>query len=336
MTEFRQDAIVGRWVLVRVSDIWPPDRYHAGQAPRGAAISPFIYGREDMTPPEVDAIRPKDTRPDTPGWTVRTVPNKFPALRIEGGLDPRGVGIYDMYNGVGAHEVVIETPDPRKQMADFSVAEVADVIKMYQNRYSSLAKDRRFRYIAIFKNYGESAGASLEHAHSQIIALPILPKYFEEKLQGADRYFSFRGRSIYADILRKEYTDRERIVTENEDFVAFCPYTPRYAFEVSIFPKDTSSNFGGLSDKQRLSLGEILKEVLVRLKQCLNDPSLNYYFNINPVNSEPQENFLWHIDIIPQLFRSAEMEWGTELYVVNTPPDAAARFLREISYTAQV
>lgn len=336
MTEFREDPIVGRWVLVRITDIWTPERYHAGRPPKGASISPFIYGREGMTPPEVDAIRVKDSRPNTSGWTVRTVPNKFPALRIEGNLDPHGVGIYDMYNGVGAHEVVIETPDPQKQMADFSVAEVADVIKMYQNRYASLAKDQRFKYISIFKNYGESAGASLEHAHSQIIALPILPKYFEEKLQGAERYFSFRGRSIYADILRKEYADKERIVAENDDFIAFCPYTPRYAFEVSIFPKDIFSYFDRLSDGQRLNLGGILKEVLSRLKLCLDDPSFNYYFNIDPVNSPPQEHFLWHIDIIPQLFRSAEMEWGTELYVVNTPPDEAARFLREVSYTAQV
>ena len=222
MAELRRDPVVGRWVIVNTDDsLHPPDFEKEDHVFRQAEVCQFCYGRERHTPSEVDAIRPQETQPNTAGWSVRVVPNKFPALRIEGDLNKRGLGIFDISNGVGAHEVVIETPDHSKRFADLSEAEMLNVMKKYQSRFVSLSGDRRFKYIMIFKNYGESAGASMEHAHSQIIALPMVPKYVVEELEGAQQYFEYRGRCVFCDIIHQEYQDQERIITENADFIAF-------------------------------------------------------------------------------------------------------------------
>jgi UDPglucose--hexose-1-phosphate uridylyltransferase len=215
-------------------------------------------------------------------------------------------------------------------MADFSLEEISHVIRLYKNRSNSLAEDRRFKYVMIFRNYGRSAGASVEHAHSQIIALPMVPKYVLEELEGAGSYFEFRGRCIYCDMIQQEYGDRDRIIGENQDFIAFCPYVPRYPFEQWIFPKDHGVNFPTLSDAQQYSLAGILKDMLSRMKTCLSDPSYNFYLHIPPVNYENMKSFHWHIEIVPQLTRVAGFEWGTGFYVVRTNPKVAAAYLRDV------
>ena len=329
-TELRREPIVDRWVLVRTTKAWGPADYEKeDNAPRHFATSPFIYGREHFTPPEVDSIRPDGSAPNTPGWQCRVVPNKFPALRIEGELEKHGEGIFDVSNGIGAHEVLIETPDPKKQLADLPVEEIEGILRLYINRRNSLAKDPRFKYIMIFKNYGESAGTSIEHAHSQIIALPMIPINVREELEGAKEYYQYRGRNIFVDLMQQEYQDKDRIVTENDDFVCFCPFVPRYSFESWILPKKEDSRFNKLSDGERRNLASILKDILTRIKTCLSDPSYNFYLHIAPVDYEHEESFLWHIEIVPKLTHVAGFEWNTGFYVVNTPPEKAAELLRK-------
>lgn len=334
MSELRRDPIVGRWVIIKTGgEAFAPGQYEEqDNTPHQVTTSPFAYGREQFTPPEVDVIRPGNTRPNSPGWQVRVVSNKFPALKIEGTLDRRGVGMYDMSNGVGAHEVIIETPDPVKQMADFTPEEIQGVIRMYQSRCINLAKDRRFKYIMVFKNFGVSAGTSLDHAHSQVIALPMVPKIVQEKLEGSRAYFAYRGRSVYQDILQQEYADAKRIVAQNEHFILFCPVVPRYSFECWILPKKSDSRFVELSGDEQYHLARILKEGLWRLKKCLGNPAYNFYLHISPVNYEYEESFLWHIEIVPQLTRVAGFEWATGMYVVYTPPEEAAGHLRAVKY----
>lgn len=335
MSELRRDPVGGRWIIIRNGEeVYTPDDYdRQDNAPRPTTASPFAYGREQFTPPEVDVIRPPDTRPNTPGWQVRVVSNKFPALKIEGNLDRRGLGLYDMSNGVGAHEVVIETPDPLKQMADMSAEELQQVLRMYQSRCISLAKDKRFKYIMVFKNFGVSAGTSIDHAHSQIIALPMVPKLVQEKLDGSREYFAFRGRNVYQDILQQEFEEEERIVAQNDHFLAFCPFVPRYSFECWILPKKSDSRFIQLSGEEQYHLARILKETLWRLKECLGNPAYNFYLHISPVNYEFEETFLWHVEIVPQLTRVAGFEWATGMYVVYTPPEQAAKYLRDVVYS---
>lgn len=329
MSEYRRDPVVNRWAIIRNADQWTPDQYEKEDNSPKDEISPFIYGREHMTPPEVAAFRPSDSEPNKKGWTIRVISNKFPALKIEGDLNLKSNGIFDFSNGVGAHEVLIETPDPIKQMADYSIDEIKLILKMYQQRSIDLARDERFKYITIFKNFGASAGTSLQHAHSQIIALPMIPRLLQEKFDGSESYFREFGRSIYEDILKQEYEDRERIISENDDFVLFCPFVPKYSFECCIMPKRITSNFNELSDSERENLSHILKESLTRLKSCLGNPSYNYYLQTQPTIKHNEASFCWHIEIVPKLNSYPEIEWDTGFHYVRTSPENAARYLRE-------
>lgn len=330
MSELRRDPVLGRWVIVRTMEPWTPDHYEKeDNSVKYAQASPFSEYRESMTPPEVEAIRAPGSSPNAPGWQVRVVPNKFPALKIEGDLDRHGMGIFDMSNGIGAHEVLIETPDPAKQMADFTPEEIKNVLWMYQRRSLDLAKDKRFQYIVVFKNFGRSAGASVEHAHSQIIALPMIPKYVQEKLVSAREYFQYRGRSIFSDILLQEREEKNRIVTENDQYMAFCPFVSRYSFEISLFPKKEQTRFVHLKEDELQSLGQILLDVLRRLRTCLGNPSFNFYLHVHPIHYAHEETFMWHMEIVPKLTRSTVFEWGTGFHVVFTPPEVAAKYLRE-------
>ena len=332
MTELRRDPVIGQWVNVHTEDSLGPEHYgKEDQSPRHEETCQFCPGRENQTPPEVDAIRMKDSAPNTPDWQARVVPNKFPALKIEGNIDEEKLGMFDMSNGVGAHEVLIETPVHGKNLSDFTEKEVADVIKLYQNRLRDLTRDKRFKYIIIFKNYGESAGTSVEHAHSQIIALPMIPKYVLEKIEGAKAYYDQHQRCIFCDMAGQEHKDKKRIFSENDDFIAFCPFVSRYAFEYWIMPKAHDSKFAQINDKKRYALADILRETLLRLKNCLSDPSYNYYLHVAPVNTGKEEEFHWHIEIVPKLTRATGFELGTGFYVVRTSPEAAAGYLRGVN-----
>ena len=329
MPELRRDPVVGRWVIVNTDDSLLPEAFEKElHEQKELRTCHFCPGRESQTPSEIEAVRAHGTHPNTPGWAVRIVPNKFPALKIEGELNKRGVGLFDMSNGVGAHEVLIETPDHNRGLADFTNEEILEVIKKYQSRSVSLSGDKRFKYILIFKNFGESAGASMEHGHSQIIALPMVPKYVREELNGAKEYYDYRGRCVFCDMIHQEYNDKERIVTENEDFISFCPYVPRYPFETWIFPKKHSSQFTTLGGDELFRLACILKEMLLRMKVALSDPSYNFFLHVTPVHYENQESYHWHIEIIPKLAQVAGFEWGTGFYIVPTDPKVAAQHLR--------
>ncbi len=330
MAELRRDPVVGRWVIINTDDSMAPESFEKeNQIFKQESICQFCYGKENQTPPEIEAIRPNGSQPNTPGWNLRVVPNKFPALRLEGDLNKRGIGIFDVMSGIGAHEVLIETPEHRKDLADLSMEEILNVIRKYRSRSLGLAQDKRLKYVLIFKNHGESAGASLEHTHTQIIALPMVPKYVLEEMEGAQEYFNQRGRCIFCDMIKQEYQDKERIVSENEHFLSFCPYAPRYAFESWIIPKRHNPQFTEMSDDEERALAALLREMLLRMKKCLVNPSYNFFLHTGPVNYPHQEGYHWHIEIIPKLTRVAGFEWGTGFYIVPTAPHLAAKYLKE-------
>jgi UDPglucose--hexose-1-phosphate uridylyltransferase len=335
MPEFRRDPIIGQWVIVHTDDsVAPKDFGITSWPPRGVATCSFCPGKEHFTPPEVDAIREPGTAENKPGWKVRVVSNKFPALKIEGGIDPRRLGMYDLSNGVGAHEVVIDTTEHFKDIPQLSDDDVENIIRKYRSRVNDLTGDKRFKYITIFRNYGEAAGASVEHPHSQIVALPMIPKYVHEELEGAKAYFLKHHRCVFCDILRQEETEKkERVVSENAQFISFCPFVSRYPFECWIMPKAHHSDFATLADSEQADLAKVLKDVLRRIKANFPAASYNYYLHISPINSGDEavwkESFHWHIEIVPQLMQMSGFEWGTGFYVVRTSPEAAAEFLRK-------
>src|SRR5437660_64341 len=218
MPELRKDPVVGRWVIIATERARRPSDFVTEPVRPRASACAFCEGHEQQTPPEILAGRPPDGRPNGPGWTYRVVPNKFPALRIEGELEPSGEGLFDRMNGVGAHEVVIETPRHDASLAGLSVDAVADVLFAFRERMLDLKKDPRFAYVLVFKNHGEAAGASLEHPHSQLIATPIIPIMVSEELAGSAQYYDMKERCVWCDMVRQERRGRGRLVGASSDF----------------------------------------------------------------------------------------------------------------------
>ncbi len=331
MAELRRDPIVGRWVIIDSDHQKGPGDFikETANLPGSKDTCQFCPGKEHFTPPEVDALRPKDSKPDSAGWMVRTVPNKFPALTTEGDVEKEAYGMFDVMSGVGAHEVVIETPDHQKNLADLSAEEMGFVLGQFLSRSKALSLDDRVAYVSIFKNFGSSAGATVEHAHSQIIALPMVPKLVNEELRGSQQYYEDNGRCVFCDVIDQEYKDRDRIVSESKSFLAVCPYAPRYAFETWIMPKAHQASFNDIQADMLADLSAHLVDVLKKMRKVLSNPSYNFFIHTSPVKYDRPECYHWHIEIIPKLTRSIGFEWGTGLHITPTYPHTAAKFLRE-------
>ena len=331
MPELRKDPIIGRWVIISTDRARRPSSFGSLPRPReDASMCPFCPGNEAHTPPEVFAYRQPNSVPNRPGWRVRVISNKYPALVIEGNLSRQAKGLYDQMSGIGAHEVIIETPDHARDMVDMSDEEIRDVLWIYRERMLDLARDSRFKYILIFKNHGEAAGASLEHEHSQLIATPIIPKRVTEELEGSRLYYSFKERCIFCDIIRQEIMEYERIVKDYDAFISFQPFASRFPFETWIIPKPHQSSFLEMSDQEYLILAGALRDTLGRIKHALNNPAFKFILHTRPISKASHEYFHWHIEIFPKVTKMAGFEWGSGFYINPTSPEEAATFLRGI------
>jgi UDPglucose--hexose-1-phosphate uridylyltransferase len=321
--------VTGRWVIITTDRARRPNEFlRTPVVVQGGRICPFCPGHEEKTPPELLAYR-SGSEPNTPGWRLRCVPNKFPALRVEGELDRQGEGLYDKMNGVGAHEVFIESPDHFTSLAEMSDKQVEDVFWAFRDRTLDLKKDHRLRYILLFKNHGEAAGATLEHTHSQLIALPVVPRQVQEEMEGAKRYFKFKERCIYCDIARQEASSGQRVVLETEHFLAVEPYAPRFPFETWILPRLHASHFEHSDHAILQSLAFVTRATLRKLDKVLERPAYNLVVHTAPVQEGPVAYYHWHIEIIPKLTKAASFEWGAGFHINPTPPEEAAQFLRE-------
>jgi UDPglucose--hexose-1-phosphate uridylyltransferase len=260
LPELRKDPIGRRWVIIATERAArPTDFRHEAAEPNDLAKCPFCEGREDRTPPEIYALRRPGTSPNTPGWRVRVVSNKFPALRIEGSTDRSKLGLFTRMDGVGAHEVIIETTDHHTHLGLLPDDHVTDVIRAYKQRYADLRGDVRFEYALLFRNHGLSAGASLSHPHSQLIALPVVPKRAAEELDSAERFYGQEGACIYCTMLEQERAAQDRLVFENEQFVALEPYASRFPFETWILPKAHQADFGAMPSGAESQLAQALR-----------------------------------------------------------------------------
>lgn len=339
MPELRKDPIIGRWVIIATERAKRPDQF-VGAKPTllQEPPCPFCAGNEAQTPPEIYALRPKGAAPNTPGWELRVVPNITPFLRIEGQLDRRGQGLYDLSNGIGAHEVIIESPTHTGNSADLSDEQMANVVSCYIDRMLDLEKDARFKYVLVFKNHGREAGASrIAHTRSQLIATPVNPKRVKEELVGAQHYYHYHERCIFCDLIRQEMEAKERLILDLDGFVALAPFASRFPFEIWILPKKHSCDFTSLDLPERMALARILRQVLQRLKKGLNDPPYNYVVHTAPFRRKKagywksiDHDYHWHIEIMPRLTRVAGFEWGTGFYICPLAPEQAAQFLRSV------
>ena len=330
MPELRKDPITGRWVIIATDRAKRPTDFVREKVQiHGSGFCPFCAGNEAKTPPEILAYRKNGGPPNTAGWSLRVVANKFPALGIEGTLNRQGEGLYDKMNGIGAHEVIIETPEHQLTLATLHPRGVEDVLWAYRDRILDLKKDRRFKYILIFKNHGEAAGASLEHTHSQLIALPVVPKRVREEVDSAKEYYNFKERCIFCDIIRQEVEDGVRLIAENQGFIALSPYAPRFPFEMWIVPKTHQSAFEESQKHEFEQLAAMVKDMLMRLDKVLDSPAYNYVIHTSPFPEVSNDHYHWHLEIMPKLTKVAGFEWGTGFYINPTPPEESTKFLRE-------
>lgn len=329
MLELRRDPIIGRWVIISTERGKRPTDFEAMDSESTPRFCPFCYGNESTTPDEIFAIRPLGSLPNSPDWTVRVVPNKFPALQIEGPLHRRADGLYDKMNGIGAHEVIIETPEHAMSLADLPHEHLCDVLYAFKSRINDLKQDTRFKYVMVFKNHGRAAGASLSHTHSQLIAMPIIPKRVSEEIEGAKKYYSLKERCIFCDILEQEIEDSMRVISISSHFIAISPYAPRFPFETWILPLKHACFFEESSEILFKDLATILSSTLKRLNCVLENPPYNFLIHNSPFNLKDRDSFHWHIEIMPKSTRVAGFEWGTGFYINPTPPEESAQFLRE-------
>lgn len=330
MPDLRKDPVTGRWVIISTDRAKRPTDFSRERVViQGVRFCPFCPGHETKTPPEVLAYRHSGNA-NEPGWWLRVIPNKFPALRVEGDLNRQGEGMYDHMNGVGAHEVIIESPDHRMTLGDMNEKNIADIFWAFRDRIVDLRKDHRLRYILLFKNHGEAAGASLEHTHSQLIALPVVPKRVQEELDGSKRYFDYKERCIFCDIIQQELDANKRVVLETDHFLVISPYAPRFPFETWIVPRKHNSHFETSEAAVLQNLGWVMRSTIRKIDKVLENPPYNAVIHTGPVQDGPMAHYHWHVEIIPKLTKVAGFEWGSGFYINPTPPEESAKFLRDV------
>lgn len=338
MSEFRWDPLKCCWVITADHRAREPRDFYIERRQVQTMACPFCPGQEGKTPPELFAVRAPGSAVNGPGWQVRAVSNKFPVLRIEGELARHNVGLYETMQGIGAHEVIIETPDHDRTMADLSAEEIALVLQSYRARLLDLRRDPRFRYLQLFKNHGVEAGAPLPHSHSQLMAVPITPPTVKIELNACQQHFLANDRCLICDLIIQERGDGRRLVIDDGQFVVTTPYASCSPFELRVFPRRHCHDFALQDDSELLACAVVLREALRRLRNLLRDPPFNFILHTAPPQqSRPgrpdyweslPRDYHWHLELVPRLSHIAGFEWGSGFFINLMPPEEAARFLR--------
>ena len=339
MPELRRDPVIGYWTIISTERSRRPIEYKSKEITEERAC-PFCEGRESETTNEVYAVRKEGTAPNSPGWFARAIKSKAPILSPDVEFDRYGDGVYDLMQGVGTHELIIETPRHGGGLDALDPTEIEKVIQVYVQRLNELEKDPRFKYALLFKNHGLISGSAhdvIRHTRSQLIATPVTPKRVKAELEATRSYFERHDRCVFCDIIRQETSDGSRIVFQNASFFAFCPFASRSPFEMWILPKKHCADFGKLNPDQFGALALVLKQCLTKLRVLINDPPYNMILHTAPYRHSDksgywktiEDDYHWYLQISPRLTRDAGFEWGTGTYINPTPPEDAALLLRE-------
>ena len=330
MFELRRDPIVGRQVLIAENRAGRPNDFSAKKplqsSDTSAADCPFCAGHERQTPHSI--LEVSDTSGD---WQVRAVPNKYPAVSLDQVAVPlQGSSVLESVAqpSFGAHEVIIESPRHVQDITELSSEEFARVLRVYRQRLRDWSSDERIEYVHIFKNVGVAAGASLEHVHSQLVALPDIPPAMLAELASAEYYWSKHRRNIFSQLVEEELSHRQRFVAEDESFVAFCAYAGRQPYETWILPREQQACFQDLDDDESSRLSILLRKLVSSLQKRLSPLSYNLVLHTSPTQKEVSEFYRWHLELIPRSTQLAGFEWGTGMHINPLSPERAAEILR--------
>ncbi|MGD0114290.1 MAG: galactose-1-phosphate uridylyltransferase [Armatimonadota bacterium] len=336
MSEIRQDQATKRWVIMATERAKRPrdlieKKLSGSSQPEHSPTCPFCPGNEQMTPPELFAIRENGGPANSPGWQVRVLPNRFAALRPEGEVMITDPLWFTTITGVGAHEVVIESPRHNATPAALSVDEVAKVLLALGEREKALEEDRRLSYIAFFRNQGLAGGSSLAHPHTQIIATPIAPVNIRLEIEEARRHYDDRLSCVYCETVEKEREAGKRVVLETEEFFVFEPFASRWPFETWIISKQHSSivRLAETGPDRFRALARVLQQTLGALYHSLDDPAYNLVVHQAPTRDRCEDYYHWHIEILPRLSTEAGFELGTGIWINSSLPEDSAAYLRD-------
>ena len=331
-TELRRDPITGRSVLIDLT-AQPHPRAFVLEPVRlddAPAECPFCEGREADAGPELLAWR-EGGPANTPGWSVRVVANRRPMLRIEGGQDRRVDGVFESRDGLGAHEVVIETPIHDQAVHRLDADRLSRVLWAWRTRLQDLKRDARFAAAVVFKNHGRAAGARLDHSHSQIAAYPIVPVALGEKVRGAGEHYGRTGHCVFCDLTAQELKGGSRTVSDTLPIIAIAPFASRVPFETWLLPRDHAPRFEEVDDAALEAMAVIFKDVMARVDWALERPAYNLVLHTAPFSGDADAGFHWHLEIIPRVTRWSGLEWGSGVPINPVSPEEAARVLRAVA-----
>jgi UDPglucose--hexose-1-phosphate uridylyltransferase len=329
MPELRFNLITKDWVIVAPERAKRPEDFikkavQCDPLPPYKEGCPFCPGQEHLTPPETYRVGSADT------WSVRSIPNKFSALSREGLLERQISGIKRIMTGVGLHDVIIENPLHNAPPAVLSREAFHQIMKAYRELYRIFYQDPRVKMVILFKNHGMAAGTSLEHPHSQIVGTPVIPPQIGYRIEESKRYFEDTGECLYCKMISDELKDRERIIIESGQAVAFVPYAALSPFHTWIFPKRHTASLEAISDPELEDLGRVLKAVLERFYYGLDNPDYNLVLRSIPDPGGDNEFFHFYFAIVPRLTKAAGFELGSGMYINTQLPEKDAAFLRGV------
>jgi UDPglucose--hexose-1-phosphate uridylyltransferase len=338
--ELRKDYLLDRWVVIATERSRRPiDLSKSKPEAVKTAICPICVGNENMTPPAImlyqkengEIKRSQDplTGERTKKWLIRDIPNLYPAFNPpkQPGDIKKIVNGEFLWEAIGHHEVIVESPNHDENPANAELSQLELVIKAYIDRLKELSAKPYVMYVSIFRNYGLEAGASLSHAHSQIIATPMIPTTIREEQKASNAFYEDHGKCVFCDIIEKEKKG-PRIVSEDVYFVVVAPYASINPMEFWILPKKHAPNILNLSAHEITAFARNLKSSLKALKDLVNDPPYNYGFHL-ALNPENHDSYHWHLEVYPKLATWAGFEKSTGCYINTVTPETAAESLRK-------
>ncbi|OGI28410.1 MAG: galactose-1-phosphate uridylyltransferase [Candidatus Moranbacteria bacterium RIFOXYA12_FULL_44_15] len=327
-SELRQDIVTGDWVVIATGRSKRPEEFAGNKRAEiiGDSSKACLFCDPVASGQEKDVLIYEKADGD---WSLRVFPNKYPAFSrpIGGAIRHQEDGPYFRMDSVGYHEIVV-TKDHKKQIAQLDCLEVAEIIDAYQSRYIGLMNKKSVNYIDIFHNHGKEAGASIAHPHSQLMAIPVISPYVNLELNGSEEYYKSNKHCVYCAMIEWEEDDKKRIVFENEDFLVFCPFASRAAFETWVIPKKHTPYFERVSNSEKIALGEALQTAINKIWRALGDPAYNFYIHTAPCDGKDYPHFHWHIEILPRTSIWAGFELSTGVEISTIEPEVAADFLR--------
>lgn len=324
-SQLRQDLVTGDWVVIALGRGKRPGEFvkkRQAYAPL-ADKCPFCFPEETGQGKDVLMYRRGDG-----DWSLRVLPNKFPAFSRGKTLRHFEEGPYFGMDGVGYHEVII-TRDHLRQIALLDPVEAAEIIDACQSRYIDLMSKKSVNYIEIFHNHGIEAGATIEHPHSQLMAIPVISPGIKLELDGAETYHKSNRKCVFCALAEWEIKDRKRLIFENDNFLAFCPYSSRAAFEVWVLPKSHKPYFERINNEEKIDLGEALQKSIGAIYKTLEDPAYNFYIHTSPCDGKDYPHYHWHIEILPHSATWAGFELSTGIEISTIEPEVAADSLRK-------